>query len=849
MKDKDNYIEKSKLIPEFFKVRGLVQQHIQSYNNFINFETKKIIKNNSKIYSSVDTKVCIEISDLKIEKPIRKGEDNTTDLTPQECRLRSMTYAAPITVSIRQYNPRQRHDDDNIKNIAPPNNNNKRRRSNSIVKTVSDEVYDLSKGARVAIGQIPIMLHSDACVLKDKTEKQLAKAKECFMDPGGYFIIKGTEKVILIQEQLSKNRIICDIDSKSNVYAYVVSSTETRKTRTSIIQEDGRLFVKANSLNKLMPIIVLFKAMGLTSEKEFATLVGINEKNKDIIVECIKDAHYLNITTQEQALDYIGEFIGFSGARATGIKKQKDALKKSSYDHKVMELKHVATDDNELISKINDKFIDLNKNNELKKQIDFNNNSGKATYPFKFNNYNVDEKNYYYSTRSDEARDFLCTVFLSHVEVNNYNFTDKILYLAYMIRKLLSAQLDHSKLDDKDYYGNKRLELAGELLALLFDDLYKRFIADLRKQMDNVLKSKNRTSNFNVLKHIREDTITYGFSQALATGNWSVKRFRMERAGITQQLTRLSYMSAIGHMTRISSQFEKSRKVSGPRALQSSQWGMLCPSDTPEGESCGLIKNLSLLTHISTDFSFSRLKELCLHHFGVLPISFVSYTTHLHKNTFLVLVDGIIIGVHFNPKKFTKLFRKFRRTGAIGEFVSIFTDEKNNTISIAGDAGRVCRPLIIVENGKPLINQYTLFHSYKRKHYKSIHERKKLLTFLIRNGLVEYIDVNESNNTIVALKEGDITKNSTHLEIDPLTILGVVAGLIPYPHHNQSPRNTYQCAMGKQAIGTIGFNQLNRIETVLYLMVYPQKPLVTSTTLELIKFEQVPAGQNAVIVS
>jgi DNA-directed RNA polymerase III subunit RPC2 len=109
------------------------------------------------------------------------------------------------------------------------------------------------------------------------------------------------------------------------------------------------------------------------------------------------------------------------------------------------------------------------------------------------------------------------------------------------------------------------------------------------------------------------------------------------------------------------------------------------------------------------------------------------------------------------------------------------------------------------------------------------------------------LDVNEENDSYIALYEPDIVSTTTHLEIEPFTLLGAVAGLIPYPHHNQSPRNTYQCAMGKQAIGAIGYNQFSRIDTLLYLSVYPQQPMVKTKTIELVGYDKLPAGQNATV--
>ncbi|CAM9801625.1 unnamed protein product, partial [Ectocarpus sp. 12 AP-2014] len=153
--------------------------------------------------------------------------------------------------------------------------------------------------------------------------------------------------------------------------------------------------------------------------------------------------------------------------------------------------------------------------------------------------------------------------------------------------------IDPSTVDDKDYYGNKRLELAGQLISLLFEDLFKRFNSELKRNADMVLSKPNRAAAFDIGKFLEgSNTITSGFTHAISSGNWVLKRFKVDRQGVTQVLSRLSFISSLGMMTRVDSQFQKERKVSGPRALQPSQWGMLCPADTPEGESCGLVKNL-----------------------------------------------------------------------------------------------------------------------------------------------------------------------------------------------------------------------------------------------------------------
>ncbi|KAJ9081522.1 DNA-directed RNA polymerase III complex subunit Rpc2 [Entomophthora muscae] len=409
-----------------------------------------------------------------------------------------------------------------------------------------------------------------------------------------------------------------------------------------------------------------------------------------------------------------------------------------------------------------------------------------------------------------------------------------------MVRRVILALGSKKAIDDRDYVGNKRLELAGQLMSLLFEDLFKSFNLKVKQGIDAALKKKNRSTLYDCANTMRTNTsvITSGFIRAISTGNWVVKRVGMNRAGVTHVLSRLSYISALGMMTRISSQFEKTRKVSGPRALQPSQWGMLCPSDTPEGEACGLVKNLALMTHITTDVEPEPIHKM-IFTLGAEDISSLSGPEIYSPSTYTIFLNGQVLGITRKAFKFVHDFRRMRRAGRLSEFVSIFINDGFLAINISSDGGRICRPLIIVEKGVPRVQQV---------HLDRLVRKEYVFDDFLRLGLVEYLDVNEESDSNIAIYEHEIDAlSTTHLEIEPFTILGAVAGLIPYPHHNQSPRNTYQCAMGKQAIGAIAYNQLNRIDTLLYLMVYPQQPMVKTKTIELINYDKLPAGQNATV--
>lgn len=339
----------------------------------------------------------------------------------------------------------------------------------------------------VCIGRMPVMLRCNKCVLYNKSEEELSRLGECPLDPGGYFVIRGVEKVILIHEQLSNNRIILETNGKGFLNASVTSSTHERKSKTDIYLKNNCFYVKSNSFTEDIPFVIIMKVfqnllsfprffflltnflsfflcvcvfvcvdqkqgMGIESDQEIVQLVGSKSRYASAVVASLEECASKKIFSQQQALEYIGGKI-------------------------------------KVVRKVGQWFT---------RRV---------------------------RSKQEEARDSLSAVILSHIPVESQDFRPKAIYAALMVRRIIQVLHDPSKMDDKDYYGNKRLQLAGQLVSLLFEDLFKQYNGHLRMTIDKTLEKQNRAQNFDVSKLMTVDLITKGLTNSISSGSSSFLSF------------------------------------------------------------------------------------------------------------------------------------------------------------------------------------------------------------------------------------------------------------------------------------------------------------------------------------
>ena len=732
-----------------------------------------------------EVEVIIQFQNVSIRKPtIFENNGAVTPMYPNDARLRNLTYAAPIYVDLH------------------------------ITTTIKDKDKGIEETKvrmlpNIHVGKIPVMVNSKFCQLSENPEKTPKEQGECSADMGGYFIVQGSEKVIISQERMAENRLFVFRNNKvKNREAEVIECKSIGPDNEGAPKTIGvkillnpknptnpeTIRVTLPRIKAEVPLFILMRALGIERDDEIVQMItGAKESPYDMILqESIMDAE--ETRTKDQALEYLTRYIG-SGS----------SIRESLTAYSLPYVK---------------------------------------------------------PNKALVVQEILAEELFPHIG-GIQALKEKAFFLAAMTLKCLQVYFDQIISDDRDGYPNKKVESPGNLLGNLFRYYFStRCIKEMKSAITTEIhngawKTTGRIEEIinpnNVYKILKSTTVDIGLKSSLATGNFNCGKMGI-KTGISQVLNRLTYLSGISHLRRCSTPIEKTGKLIPPRKCHNSQWGYVCPSETPEGHSVGVVKNFASTAHPTLPMSAEPVLQYLYDVLNMKPLA-----DCVAADTFMgirVYINGAFAGMlHTEPgtsvlKKIGQL-RNAKRSGRINIFTSIVVNNPRGNqgfaeIWVNTEGGRIVRPVLVAAAMRDLLD-----HPEVKAPWYACKEWNQFLQFKTPAGhnMVEYIDPSETENFYIAMYPDDLKKTEpyTHCEIHPSILYGTMASNIPFPDHNQSPRNAYQAAMGKQAMGIYALNFRDRMDTMANLLCYLNVPLVSPYMSRYYKAQDMPSGYNIIV--
>lgn len=706
------------------------------------------------------------------------------------------------------------------------------------------------------IGSIPIMVGSRWCTTYGAPDHKLLKHHEPLKNPGGYFIVRpkaedGTaqEKVVIIHERAAHDKTAIlrrGANSKLKVFFYAEVKSHDAKTllrqTTTIVGIDnpknkGIYVILPWHDSKLIPLGIAFKALGVTDLTLIREMILGPDWKKDLDLPIITNSleYSYECQTTTDALTYIGKrckVIERPFDKKTEDEDQEEEQidewdEKGEVDIDLVDYEEGEADDE-------DEEAEVEEDEEVEALVEELEEIDADIVESKTKEYIEKKKTEKFTTDQILARKILAHDLFPHLGEGDDpdSFLKKARYLAYMTKKLVKTYSGVFPPERRDHYGNKRCITAGGRMGHQFMSSLKRYTSEIYLSISKNLKNKG---HLNVLGWAtKQTTLTNHMIAGPSSNSWLFRVTGSPKGpkGLSQAYDNYSRLASITQVRKLRVPICDSGKVVGPRDLSGDHFGNLCP-ETPEGKQSGLVKPTALSATVTIESDPEPIKKIIEKWLG---------DTQTYPECYgwtVVFVNGDLIGYTNKPNRLAKYLRKIRRNGSIDPFASISYQEALEEFHVLTDAGRITRPLLIVENGKLLLKKKHLTMSWSE---------------LLRAGVVEYLDVSEQDQIdqiagypekLLEMDPEEASKFS-HCEIHPSLMFGAGITTVPFPDHNQAPRNVYQAQMSRQGIGVSFTNFRTRYYGNFNVLHYPEKPLVTTRVAEHIGMSEFPSGFNVI---